>query len=121
MLSCFEALESTKISLYEPVSSEKYENGYRAKICDFSIFKAVIFCAIEHTVFLSVHCRIRVRRKDIVADSFAIMKLTSEELQMNKLEVSFVGEKGYAFKNCLVFFFFLRGCVVRPAVIDLFF
>ena len=28
---CFEALESAKISSCEPVSSQKYENGYRTK------------------------------------------------------------------------------------------
>ena len=31
MSFCFEALESTKISSHEPVSSQKYENGYRTK------------------------------------------------------------------------------------------
>ena len=36
MSSCFEALKSTKISSYEPVSSQKYENGYRTKICNFT-------------------------------------------------------------------------------------
>ena len=35
-----EALKSTKIYSYEPVSSEKYENGCRTKMCDF----AVNFC-----------------------------------------------------------------------------
>ena len=34
---CFEALESTKISTYEPVSSRKYENRYRTKICNFTV------------------------------------------------------------------------------------
>ena len=34
----FEALERTKISSYEPVSSQKYENGYRTKICNFTVF-----------------------------------------------------------------------------------
>ena len=34
---CSEALESTKIKLYEPVSSQKYKNGYRAKICDLTV------------------------------------------------------------------------------------
>ena len=34
---CFEALKSTKISLCEPVSSQKYENGYRTKICNFTV------------------------------------------------------------------------------------
>ena len=33
----FEALESTKISSYEPVSSQKYENGYRTKMCNFTV------------------------------------------------------------------------------------
>ena len=37
MLFCFEALESTKIISYEPVSSQKYENGYRTKICYFTV------------------------------------------------------------------------------------
>ena len=37
MSFCFEALESAKISLCEPVSSQKYENGYRTKICDFTL------------------------------------------------------------------------------------
>ena len=36
---CFEALESTKISSYEPVSSQKYANGYRMKIGDFTVSK----------------------------------------------------------------------------------
>ena len=36
---CFEALKSTKISLYEPVSSQKYENGYQTKICDFTVVR----------------------------------------------------------------------------------
>ena len=35
MSFCFEALESMKISSYKQVSSQKYENGYRTKICDF--------------------------------------------------------------------------------------
>ena len=34
---CVEALESTKMSSYEPVSSQKYENGYWTKICDFTV------------------------------------------------------------------------------------
>ena len=34
---CFEALETMKISSNEPVSSQKYENGYRTKICDFTV------------------------------------------------------------------------------------
>ena len=33
----FEAFESTKISSYEPVSRQKYENGYRTKICNFTV------------------------------------------------------------------------------------
>ena len=33
----FEALESTKISSSEPVSSQKYENGYRTKIFNFTV------------------------------------------------------------------------------------
>ena len=37
MKFCFEALESTKISSYELVSSQKYENGYRTKICNFTV------------------------------------------------------------------------------------
>ena len=37
MWSCFEALESTKISSYEPLSSQTYENGYWTKICDFTV------------------------------------------------------------------------------------
>ena len=37
----FEALESTKISSYEPVSSQKYENGYRTKICNFTVVQAI--------------------------------------------------------------------------------
>ena len=37
----FEALESTKISSDKPVSSQKYENGYRTNICDFTVFPAV--------------------------------------------------------------------------------
>ena len=32
-----EAFESTKISSYEPVSSQKYENGYRTKSCNFTV------------------------------------------------------------------------------------
>ena len=32
----FEALKSMKISSHEPVSSQKYENEYRTKICDFT-------------------------------------------------------------------------------------
>ena len=34
---CFDDLESTKISQYEPVLSQKYENGYRTKICNFTV------------------------------------------------------------------------------------
>ena len=34
---CHEALKSTKISSNEPVSSQKYENGYWTKICDFTV------------------------------------------------------------------------------------
>ena len=36
---CFEALESTKISLYNRVSLwiQKYETGYRTEICDFTV------------------------------------------------------------------------------------
>ena len=37
MSFCFEALQSTKISSYEPVSSQTYENGYRTKTCDFTV------------------------------------------------------------------------------------
>ena len=37
MWFCVEALKSTKISSYEPVSSQKYENGYRTKICNFTV------------------------------------------------------------------------------------
>ena len=37
MSSCFEALESAKISSYEPVSSQKYKNEYRTKICNFTV------------------------------------------------------------------------------------
>ena len=37
MQFCFEALESTKISPYEPVSSQKYENGNRTKIYNFTV------------------------------------------------------------------------------------
>ena len=37
MKFCFEFLESTKISSYEPVSSQKYENGYRTKIYNFTV------------------------------------------------------------------------------------
>ena len=37
MLFCFEALKSTKIPSHEPVSSQKYENGYRMKSCDFTV------------------------------------------------------------------------------------
>ena len=37
MQFCLEALESTKISSYEPVSSQKYENGYRTKIYNFTV------------------------------------------------------------------------------------
>ena len=37
MSFCFEALESTTISSYERVSSQKYENGYWTKICDFTV------------------------------------------------------------------------------------
>ena len=33
----FEALKSTKISSYEPVSSQKYENGHRTEICNFTV------------------------------------------------------------------------------------
>ena len=33
----FEAFESTKISSYEPVSSQKYENGYQTKISNFTV------------------------------------------------------------------------------------
>ena len=36
---CFEALKSTKISSHETVSSQKYENGYRTKICDFTVWR----------------------------------------------------------------------------------
>ena len=32
-----QTLESTKISTYEPVSSRKYENRYRTKICNFTV------------------------------------------------------------------------------------
>ena len=38
----FETLESTKIGLYEPVSSQKYENGYRTKICDFFLQYSIL-------------------------------------------------------------------------------
>ena len=37
MSFCFEALESMKISSCEPVSSQKYEKGYRMKSCDFTV------------------------------------------------------------------------------------
>ena len=46
MLFCSEALESTKISSYEPVSSQKYENGYRTKICNFTFHKRLIISGI---------------------------------------------------------------------------
>ena len=39
MAFCFQALEGTKISSYEQVSSQKYENGYRTKICNFTVLK----------------------------------------------------------------------------------
>ena len=32
-------VKSTKISPYEPVSSQKYENGYRTDICNFTVMK----------------------------------------------------------------------------------
>ena len=35
------ALKSTKISSYEPLLSEKYENGYRTKNCDFYSISAM--------------------------------------------------------------------------------
>ena len=38
MKFCFEALKSTKISSYEPVLSQKYENGYRTKMCNFTVY-----------------------------------------------------------------------------------
>ena len=47
---CFEALESTKISSYEPVSSQKYENGYRTKICNFTVSTF-----LSKTLFLTSH------------------------------------------------------------------
>ena len=47
MKFCFEALESTKISSYEPVSSEKYENGYRTKICNFTVYTQLKFLSIS--------------------------------------------------------------------------
>ena len=34
----FWGLESTKISSYEPVSSQKYENRYGTKICNFTVW-----------------------------------------------------------------------------------
>ena len=37
---CFEAMESAKISSDELVSSQKYENGYRTKICDLTVLEA---------------------------------------------------------------------------------
>ena len=36
MSFCFEALKSTKISSCETVSSQKYENGNRTKVCNFT-------------------------------------------------------------------------------------
>ena len=39
MAFCFEALEGAKISSDKPVSSQKYENGYRTKICDFTVVR----------------------------------------------------------------------------------
>ena len=33
----YQALKSMKISSYEPVSSQKYENGYRTKMCNFTV------------------------------------------------------------------------------------
>ena len=36
------ALESTKISSYEPVSSQKYENGYSTKIYNFTVLNFVL-------------------------------------------------------------------------------
>ena len=41
MKFCFEALESKKISSYEPVSSQKYENWYRTKICNFAVLEQI--------------------------------------------------------------------------------
>ena len=35
---CYQALESTKISSYKPVSNQKYKNGYRTKICNFTVY-----------------------------------------------------------------------------------
>ena len=35
---CFDAVLSTKISSCEPVWSQKYENGYRPKMCDVTVF-----------------------------------------------------------------------------------
>ena len=47
MQFCFEALESTKISSYEPVSSQKYENGYRTKICIVECFSGSLIVKVR--------------------------------------------------------------------------
>ena len=42
---CFEAVESTKITLSETVTCQNYEDGYRTKIWDFTVLSAeTIFC-----------------------------------------------------------------------------
>ena len=74
MKFCFEALESTKISSYEPVSSQKYENGYWTKICNFtvSVMSLVVLAEqsfsierlLKHIIFYSTY---RLRWSEIKA------------------------------------------------------
>ena len=43
----FEALNGTKFSSCEQVSSRKYENGYRTKICDSTVYFLLVCCNDE--------------------------------------------------------------------------
>ena len=52
MSFCFEALESAKISSYEPVSSQKYENGYRTKFVTLQyLFFALLWGHLLYLAF----------------------------------------------------------------------
>ena len=51
-----EALKSTKISSYEPVSSQKYENRYRMKICNFTVWVTLLICVWELVTVVQFAC-----------------------------------------------------------------
>ena len=53
-VSCM-AIECTEISLHEPVSSQKYENGYRTKIFDFTVHAKSTIARAEFLIEMS-HC-----------------------------------------------------------------